>query len=61
MRTTRSSQAVAAALAVVQGWTAEAGLGLHPTKTRVVNAADEGFDFLGIGSRTAVAAPGTRA
>jgi RNA-directed DNA polymerase len=43
----RSSQAAAAALAVVQQWTAEAGLSLHPTKTRVVNALDEGFDFLG--------------
>src|SRR5262249_7115111 len=43
----RSSQAAAAALAVVQRWTAEAGLSLHPTKTRVVNATDEGFDFLG--------------
>ena len=43
----RSSQAAAAALAVVQQWTAEAGLSLHPTKTRVVNALDDGFDFLG--------------
>jgi RNA-directed DNA polymerase len=24
-----------------------AGLSLHPTKTRVVNAVDDGFDFLG--------------
>ena len=43
----RSSQAAAAALAVVQQWTAQAGLSLHPTKTRVVNAIDEGFEFLG--------------
>ena len=43
----RSSQEAAAALAVVQRWTAEAGLSLHPTKTRVVNAVDDGFDFLG--------------
>jgi RNA-directed DNA polymerase len=28
-------------------WTTEAGLTLHPTKTRLVNATDEGFDFLG--------------
>jgi RNA-directed DNA polymerase len=34
-------------LAAVQQWTAEAGLTLHPTKTRVVNAVDDGFDFLG--------------
>jgi RNA-directed DNA polymerase len=43
----RSSQEAAAALATVQRWTAEAGLTLHPTKTRVVNAVDDGFDFLG--------------
>ena len=43
----RSSQEAAAALATVQRWTAEAGLSLHPTKTRVVNAVDDGFDFLG--------------
>lgn len=34
------------ALAMIQAWTAEAGLVIHPTKTRVVHAA-EGFDFLG--------------
>ena len=28
-------------------WTQGAGLTLHPTKTRLVNAATEGFDFLG--------------
>jgi RNA-directed DNA polymerase len=28
-------------------WTAAAGLTLHPTKTRIVNATEEGFDFLG--------------
>jgi RNA-directed DNA polymerase len=43
----RSSQQAAAALAVVQRWTAEVGLSLHPTKTRVVNAMEDGFDFLG--------------
>ena len=43
----RSSQEAAAALARVQQWTAEAGLSLHPTKTRVVNAVDDGFEFLG--------------
>ncbi len=36
------------ALALVQGWTAQAGLTLHPTKTRIVDAAVRGgFDFLG--------------
>jgi RNA-directed DNA polymerase len=43
----RSSQEAAAALAVVQQWTAQAGLTLHPTKTRLVNAVEDGFDFLG--------------
>ena len=43
----RSSQEAAAALAVVQEWTAQAGLTLHPTKTRLVNAQEDGFEFLG--------------
>jgi len=43
----RSPQEAAAALTVVQQWTAEAGLTLQPTKTRLVNARDDGFDFLG--------------
>jgi RNA-directed DNA polymerase len=28
-------------------WTTEAGLTLHPVKTRIVNVQSEGFDFLG--------------
>jgi RNA-directed DNA polymerase len=43
----RSPEDAARALARVQAWTAEAGLTLHPTKTRIVHARDEGFDFLG--------------
>ena len=43
----RSPQDAAAALAVVQQWTAQVGLTLHPTKTRLVDAQDDGFDFLG--------------
>ena len=36
------------ALALVQTWTAQAGLTLHPTKTRIVDATTSGgFDFLG--------------
>jgi RNA-directed DNA polymerase len=35
------------ALALVQAWVAENGLTLHPTKTRIVDAASDGFDFLG--------------
>src|SRR5208283_1719184 len=36
----RNPEEAAAALAVVQEWTAAAGLVLHPTKTRLVNAQD---------------------
>jgi RNA-directed DNA polymerase len=43
----RSPQEAAEALAVVQQWTAQAGLTLHPTKTRLVDERDDGFDFLG--------------
>ena len=43
----RSPQEAAEALAVVQEWTAQAGLTLHPVKTRLVHAWDDGFDFLG--------------
>ena len=36
------------ALAEIAAWVKEAGLTLHPAKTRIVNAADRGgFDFLG--------------
>jgi RNA-directed DNA polymerase len=37
------------ALAVVETWTAQAGLSLHPDKTRIVDATQPGggFDFLG--------------
>jgi len=35
------------ALARIEQWTAEAGLTLHPDKTRIVDAKAEGFDFLG--------------
>ena len=36
------------ALALVSSWVAEAGLTLHPEKTRIVNAREAGgFDFLG--------------
>jgi RNA-directed DNA polymerase len=35
------------ALALVQAWTVQAGLMLHPTKTKIVDAEIEGFEFLG--------------
>ncbi len=43
----RSPAEAARALAKVQQWTAGAGLTLHPTKTRIVDAKEDGFDFLG--------------
>jgi RNA-directed DNA polymerase len=43
----QSPDDAAAALAVVREWTAQAGLTLHPDKTRVVDARTDGFDFLG--------------
>lgn len=35
------------ALELVRGWVAEAGLQLHPEKTRIVNVDAESFEFLG--------------
>jgi RNA-directed DNA polymerase len=35
------------ALEFVQAWTTQAGLTLHPTKTKIVDAEIEGFEFLG--------------
>jgi RNA-directed DNA polymerase len=43
-RTQSEAQSV---LAYLRQWTEAAGLTLHPTKTRIVHAAEEGFDFLG--------------
>lgn len=43
----REPEDALAALAAVQQWTAQAGLRLHPTKTHVIDARVEGFDFLG--------------
>jgi RNA-directed DNA polymerase len=43
----RSPEEAAMALAAVRGWTAQAGLTLHPDKTKLVDACTEGFDFLG--------------
>jgi RNA-directed DNA polymerase len=44
----RSEQEAREALARVQRWTADAGLTLHPDKTRIVDATQRGgFDFLG--------------
>ena len=35
------------ALETVRQWTKDAGLSLHPEKTRIVNATEESFEFLG--------------
>lgn len=43
----RSAEEASRALEAVQRWTAEAGLTLHPTKTRIVDATTASFDFLG--------------
>lgn len=43
----RSREEADTALATVGAWTAKAGLTLHPTKTKIVDANTEGFDFLG--------------
>ena len=43
----RTAEDAHRALEVVRAWTAEHGLTLHPTKTKVVDARVEGFAFLG--------------
>jgi RNA-directed DNA polymerase len=43
----RTAEEAERALQVVQQWTIDNGLTLHPAKTRIVNAAIAGFDFLG--------------
>ena len=43
----RSQEDATAALALVQQWTESAGLTLHPTKTRLIDERNDGFDFLG--------------
>jgi RNA-directed DNA polymerase len=44
----RSEAEAVAVLEKVRAWTVQAGLTLHPVKTRIVNAEDRGgFDFLG--------------
>ena len=43
----RSAEDAERALAEVRTWVAQAGLQLHPSKTRLVHAEQDGFDFLG--------------
>lgn len=43
----QSMEDAEAALNVVKQWTAQAGLTLHPEKTKIADAGTEGFEFLG--------------
>ena len=43
----RSREEADQALATVKSWVEENGLTLHPTKTKIVDARTDGFDFLG--------------
>jgi RNA-directed DNA polymerase len=43
----RSKEDAESALAEVKQWTAQAGLTLHPEKTRLIDTATESFEFLG--------------
>jgi RNA-directed DNA polymerase len=43
----RTPEEASRALELVREWVAENGLSLHPTKTKVVDAVIDGFDFLG--------------
>ena len=43
----RTAEQAQAALALVQQWTTDNGLTLHPKNARIVNVDAESFDFLG--------------
>jgi RNA-directed DNA polymerase len=43
----RTAAEATAALELVRSWTAERGLTLHPTKTKIVHVDQDGFEFLG--------------
>lgn len=43
----RTQEDAQQALDLIRGWTTEHGLTLHPTKTKIVNAREAGFAFLG--------------
>jgi RNA-directed DNA polymerase len=43
----KTKEQAQAALEAVAAWTAQAGLTLHPTKTRIVDSRVEAFEFLG--------------
>jgi RNA-directed DNA polymerase len=43
----RTAEDAERALQIVQHWTSDNGLTLHPTKTRIVNSQTDAFEFLG--------------
>lgn len=43
----RTAAEASQALEIVQRWTTDNGLTLHPTKTKIVDVRTDGFDFLG--------------
>ena len=43
----RTPEEASRALELVRAWVSDHGLTLHPTKTKVVDARTDGFDFLG--------------
>ena len=43
----RTREEAEQALAYLRAWAGEAGLTVHPTKTRIVQVQSQGFDFLG--------------
>ncbi|HQT95686.1 MAG TPA: group II intron reverse transcriptase/maturase [Thermoanaerobaculaceae bacterium] len=53
----KTPEDAARALDLVQRWVAENGLTLHPTKTKIVDARTEGFDFLGYHFRGSLRLP----
>jgi len=56
----RSREEAHQALATVKSWVEDNGLTLHPTKTKIVDARTEGFDFLGYTFRGDLRLPRTK-
>jgi len=56
----RSREDAERVLEVVRQWVAENGLTLHPTKTQIVDARSEAFDFLGYRFRGDLRVPRTK-
>ena len=56
----RTREEAARALELVRAWVVDNGLTLHPTKTKIVDATTEGFDFLGYTFRGNLRLPRTK-